>query len=94
MTKEGYIIDGGGGDIRVEMSQMNFLDAMSFKPLELRNGAIADYHFVIDSFVYLDDADILLIDLPPQVLPNSDITCQVIQPDPVGVLDVDCSANE
>ena len=75
MTKEKYIIDGGGGDIRVEMSEMNFLDAMSFKPLELRNGAIADYHFVINSNVRLADNDILLIDLPPQVLPSSGITC-------------------
>ena len=90
MTLEKYIIDGGGGDIRVEMSKMNFIDSIAFKPLDLRNGAISDYLFTLDSFVYLKNGDIINVQMPPQVEPTEDISCSVISPEPIGVLEASC----
>ena len=75
MTVEKYIIDAGGGDIFVKMSRMNVMDGLKFEPLDLTNGAITDYLFTFDSFVYLQDQDILNVELPPQVSISDSISC-------------------
>jgi hypothetical protein len=90
-STQGYIIDAGGSDITVVMNQMNDLTALDVHVNDLSNGAVTAYKFKIDTFVYLKDADRLLVTLPPTVGfgPNG-ISCRPATPDPVGITDVSC----
>lgn len=67
MSKEGFIIDGGGTDINVVMSNMNTLKAINIQAESKINGAITDYIMEIESDVELKDGDRILITTPKTV---------------------------
>ena len=53
MSVEEFIIDGGGSDITVMMNEMNEMTGLKLFVGDLTNGAVTDYEFTIDTFVYL-----------------------------------------
>ena len=67
MSVEEYIIDAGGSDITVTMSKMNEISDVNLFIADLTNGAVTDYEFTLDTFVYLKDLDRVLFTIPPQV---------------------------
>lgn len=89
-TEEGYVIDGGGSDITVQMNEMNFLTGIEITPTSKVNGIVTDYKVKIDTFVYLDNRDRVLITTPPTIGFDIDgISCDPM-PNPVGVTEVSC----
>ena len=91
MSIEEYVIDGGGSDITVVMSNMNTLSSVEITPVELINGAITDYHVKVDSFVHIKNRDRILITTPPTVtFGKESLSCDPISPDPIGVTVVSC----
>lgn len=64
MSTESFIIDGGGSDITVAMTEMNKLTAMEITAKSLVNGAVTDYTIKLDSFVHVKDQDRILITTP------------------------------
>ena len=92
MSVEGHVIDAGGTDIQVAMSQMNKMTAMSIQSLSPINGAITDYTMEIESFVELQDLDRLLITTPSAIGFSVDgISCEAADP-PVGASEVTCES--
>ena len=91
MSVEKYVIDGGGTDIAVVMSEMNTLTSVEINPVALQNGAITEYRVTIDTFVHLKDKDRILITTPPTVTfgPES-LSCAPMSPEPIGVTKVSC----
>ncbi len=65
MSVEEYIIDGGGSDITVTMNKMNEMTGLKLFVGDLTNGAVTDYEFTIDTFVYLKNKDRIRMTVPP-----------------------------
>ena len=65
MSVEEYIIDGGGSDITVTMNKMNEMTDLKLFVGDLTNGAVTDYEFTIDTFVYLKNKDRIRMVVPP-----------------------------
>jgi hypothetical protein len=91
-TVEEYIIDAGGSDMTVVMSVMNEIQQVAVEPVSLVNGAITDYIFTLDSFLYIDDGDILNIEMPAEIGVPSRVSCKPTDPQ-AGVSDVSCESN-
>ena len=91
MSPEGFVIDEGGTDIIVTMTEMNSLTSMEMVPANLINGAVTDYHIKFDSFVHLEDGDRVLITTPPTIGfgPNG-VSCKPIESAAVGVIETSC----
>ena len=84
------MIDGGGSDITVEMNEMNSLTSIEITPASQINGIVTDYIVKIDTFVYLENRDRVLITTPPTIGFDIDgISCDPM-PNPVGVTWVSC----
>lgn len=92
LSKEGFIIDGGGTDINVVMTNVNTLKAMDVQALSQINGAITDYIIEIESDVELKDRDRILITTPKTVgFSTKGITCDAAVP-PIGVSEISCES--
>ena len=90
-TGVNYIIDAGGTDITVTMSVMNVMSGIEITPKDLTNGAVTDYTISLDTFVFLEDGDIILLTNPPEISFGADgLTCSAVSPDPVGVTEASC----
>lgn len=91
MSIEKYIIDAGGSEITVQMNKMNEMTGLELFVGDLTNGAVTDYEFTLDTFVYLKDKDRVRITVPPQVgFGKNGLTCRPSEPDVVGVTEVAC----
>lgn len=91
MSPEGYVIDEGGTDIIVTMTEMNSLTSMEMVPASLVNGAVTDYQIKFDSFVHLEDGDRVLITTPPTIgFGASGVSCKPIEAAAVGVTETSC----
>lgn len=79
---EGFVIDAGGSDITVTMSEMNTLNSLSIQAASLINGDVTDYKIGLQSLVNLKDSDRILLEIPPSVGfgPNG-ISCDPAEPD-------------
>lgn len=53
MSVEGFVIDQGGSDIAVVMSEMNTIPTIEITPKSLVNGEVNDYHIKLESNVWL-----------------------------------------
>lgn len=91
MSVEGYVIDGGGTDISLQMSVMNTLTSVDLTPVSLVNGAVTEYRLRIDTFVHLMNKDRIMITTPKTVTfgPES-LECYAVSPEPIGVLQASC----
>lgn len=91
VSPEGYVIDEGGTDIIVTMTEMNSLTSLEMVPASLVNGAVTDYHIKFDSFVHLADGDRVLITTPPTIgFGPSGVSCKPIEAAAVGVTETSC----
>ena len=76
----------------LEMEKMNFIESLSFSPLDLTNGKLVDYKITLKSTVHLDDEDKLFITFPEEVGVDNSVACSPLEPPegPQGVDEVDC----
>ena len=95
MSVEGFVIDQGGSDITVVMSEMNTIPEISITPASLINGDINDYHITLKSDVLLKNEDRLILTTPESVGFGSDgISCDPVGPASIGVSKIHCEGTD
>ena len=95
MSVEGFVIDQGGSDLSVVMSEMNTIPTIEITPKSLINGEVTDYHIKLESNVWLQDLDRVLFTTPESVGFGSDgISCDPISPTAIGVNEIFCEITD
>jgi len=67
MGSDGYVIDAGGKEIALTMTQMTPLSSIQIVPSSLVNGAIEPYKVSFSTIVELRDLDVIQIRLPTEL---------------------------